>query len=31
MQENFLKNKFFVGVLKVNDKNDRVRIHTKMS
>jgi hypothetical protein len=27
MQENFFKNLFFVGILKVNDENRRIRIH----
>ncbi len=26
-----LKNYFFAGILKVNDENSRIRIHTKMS
>jgi hypothetical protein len=31
MQKNLIFNYFFVGVLKVNDENSWIRIHTKMS
>jgi hypothetical protein len=30
-RKTFVKNLFFVGVLKVNDENSRIRIHPKIS